>query len=193
MSKAGGSLRVLNAGTATFQCVFPTCGGICCRNGRPSVDAGEVQRISDHLDQFIPQMRPAARAQLEKNGTFVTKRLKQGKPALSVVEGWCLFFNEGCVLHKVGATQGSPWTYKPAACIRFPLDKVESGPEKGEWFVRQHGVQDEAWDLFCLDPAESDRPAAESLAAEIAFLEDVEAGLEQWRTGEPDAGKTRSE
>jgi len=175
MAKGRGSLRILNADTATFQCVFPTCGGICCRNGRPSVDDAEVRKISDHLDEFRPHLRPEARALMEKNGSFLSKRLKQGKPALSVVNGWCVFFNEGCVLHKVGAEKGSAWTYKPAACIRFPLDRIETGPHRGEWYVRQHGVNGEAWDLFCLDPAESDRPAVDSLAAEIAFLEGLEA------------------
>ena len=82
---------------------------------------------------------------------------------LRVVNGWCVFFNQGCVLHKVGATEGDRYRYKPSLCSLFPLAKNE----KGEWFVRQWGVEGEAWDVFCLNPDASPKPAAESLRAEI--------------------------
>ncbi len=67
---------------------------------------------------------------------------------LRVVDGWCVFFNQGCVLHKVGAAEGDTYRYKPAACALFPLARND----KDEWYVRQHGYEDEQWDVFCLDP-----------------------------------------
>ncbi len=86
---------------------------------------------------------------------------------LRVVASWCIFFHQGCVLHKIGASEGDKYRYKPAPCALFPISKTE----QGEWYVRQHGVQGEAWDLFCLDPAASSRPASESLAEEIQLAE----------------------
>ena len=47
--------------------------------------------------------------------------------------------------------------------------------------MRQHGVEGEVWDLFCLSPTESERPARESLASEMAFAERIDAGEEDWR------------
>jgi hypothetical protein len=89
-----------------------------------------------------------------------------------VVDGWCLFFNEGCVLHKVGAADGDKWRYKPWRCVAFPLDQTETG----NWHVRQWNSNGEAWNLFCLNPAESPRPATESLVEEIGFVERLESG-----------------
>lgn len=86
---------------------------------------------------------------------------------LRVVAGWCIFFHKGCVLHKVGATEGDKYRYKPAPCALFPVSQTK----KGDWYVRQHGVEGEAWDLFCLNPTASDRPASESLAEEIQLAE----------------------
>ena len=39
--------------------------------------------------------------------------------------------------------------------------------DRGEWIVRQWNVDGEEWDLFCLNPANSKKPAAESLAFEF--------------------------
>ena len=84
---------------------------------------------------------------------------------LRVLGGWCVFFHEGCVLHKVGAIEGDKYRYKPAACALFPLAKND----QGKWYVRQKGYEDEDWNLFCLDPASSPMPAAESLREEVAL------------------------
>ena len=35
---------------------------------------------------------------------------------MRVVDGWCVFFNQGCVLHKLGASEGDKFRYKPAPC-----------------------------------------------------------------------------
>src|SRR5262249_711715 len=88
-----------------------------------------------------------------------------GQPKLRVSDGWCVFFNRGCVLHRVGAEDGDPFRYKPSACSLFPLAKNDNG----KWYVRQWGVEDEEADLFCLDPKRSPKPAGESLAAELAL------------------------
>jgi hypothetical protein len=84
-----------------------------------------------------------------------------------VSAGWCVFFNQGCVLHRLGVDEGDAFRYKPAVCALFPLDK----DRHDEWRVRQKGYGGEIWDLFCLDPASTDTPAAQSLTAEIALAE----------------------
>ena len=63
-----------------------------------------------------------------------------------------------------GAADGAAFRYKPTQCALFPLE-----PDEGGWYVRQWGSTGEEWDLFCLNPAASTRPAAESLAGELAL------------------------
>jgi hypothetical protein len=162
-----GSLPVINLSEATFECIYGRgCDGICCQNGRPGVYPEEAARIDANLAKFLPQLRPAARALVEKKG-YLSRRRKDGLPMLRVVDGWCIFFHQGCVLHKVGAAEGDKYRYKPAPCALFPLAKTD----KGEWYVRQKGVEGEVWDLFCLDPATSPLPAAKSLREEIALAQ----------------------
>ncbi len=157
------SLPVINLSAATFECVFGRgCDGICCRNGRPGIYPEEEETLAEGLRKFLPHLRPAARAVVEKRGCLSNRR-RGGLPMLRVVDGWCVFFHEGCVLHKVGAAEGDPYRYKPAACALFPLAKNATD----RWYVRQWGVENERWDLFCLNPAASRRPAAESLAGEL--------------------------
>jgi hypothetical protein len=157
------SLPVINLATATYECIYGRgCDGICCQNGRPPVYPEEVGLIGDNLSKFVPLLSPGARSVVEKSG-FLSNRRKGGLPMLRVVDGWCVFFNEGCVLHKVGAAEGEKLRYKPAACALFPLAKTL----QEEWYVRQWNYQTEEWNLFCLDPKASPRPAAESLADEI--------------------------
>ncbi len=159
------SLPVVNLSTATFECIYGRgCDGICCQNGRPGVYPEEEQRITKHLHKFLPELRPAARKLIQKDG-YLSNRRKAGLPMLRVSEGWCVFFNQGCVLHKVGAAEGDKYRYKPAPCSLFPLARND----QGDWYVRQQGVEGEAWNLFCLNPLTSPQPAAESLADEIAL------------------------
>jgi hypothetical protein len=158
-----GSLPILNLDEAKYECIYGRgCDGICCQNGRPSIGAEERQRIDDHLDRFLPLLRPEARTVIEKDG-YLSRRKKLGDPMIRVAGGWCVFFNQGCVLHKVGAEEGDKYRYKPIRCSVFPLNR----DEQGNWFVRQHGYKGEAWDLFCLAPDASPRPAAETLQEEI--------------------------
>jgi Fe-S-cluster containining protein len=164
-------LAVENAATATFDCSFGRgCEGICCRNGRPSVGPDERQVMSAVLPRVLPLLRPAARAVVERDG-FTSARTKLGRPMVRVAEGWCVFFNAGCVLHTVGAEDGDSYQYKPTQCALFPLEKAD-----GAWFVRQWGLDGEQWDLFCLNPANSPRPAVEALAAELALAAKLDAG-----------------
>lgn len=86
---------------------------------------------------------------------------------MRVSQGWCVFFNQRCVLHRAGAAEGDKFRYKPAACALFPIDR----DEHDRWYVRQKGFNDEAWDLFCLDPKASLVPATESLREEIALAQ----------------------
>ena len=157
------SLPVVNLSEAKFECIFGRgCDGICCHNGRPPVYPEEIEQLDAHLDQILPRLTPAARAVVEKQG-YRSRRQRLGLPMLRVVDGWCIFFNEGCVLHKMGAEEGDAYRYKPAACALFPLAR----DEHDRWYIRQKGYKGERWSLFCLDPQISAVPAAESLSAEL--------------------------
>src|SRR5262249_28744179 len=143
-----GSLPVINLSEARYECIFGRgCDGICCRNGRPGIYPEEVERLDANLHKLLPHLRPRARALVEKQG-YLSGRRRFGLPMLRVVDSWCVFFNQGCILHKVGAAEGDKYRYKPAACGLFPLAK----DEQDRWYVRQQGYKDEKWSLFCLDP-----------------------------------------
>ncbi|MFO0929819.1 MAG: DUF3109 family protein [Gemmataceae bacterium] len=166
-------LPVLNLDEVTFECVYGRgCDGICCQNGRPPVAADEQERIDANLDRFLPHLTEKARKTIEKGG-YLSRRLKSGKPMLRVIDGWCVFFNAGCVLHKVGMQEGDKFRYKPAPCSLFPLEHDDDG----RWYVRQHGYKGEQWDLFCLAPDFSTVPAAQSLEEELAFARRRVAGV----------------
>jgi hypothetical protein len=135
---------------------------MCCRNGRPGVGKEEVERIQAQLPRILPMLRPAARRVIEEDG-IASRRLKEGKQMVRVADGWCLFFNNGCVLHTIGIEDGNSYLYKPDQCALFPLEKNDDG----EWYVRQWGYEDEEWDLFCLNPRQSKMPAATSLQVEV--------------------------
>jgi hypothetical protein len=118
--------------------------------------------MEENLDKFLPLLRPEARAVIQEDG-FLSQRRKTGLRMLRVVKGWCVFFNAGCVLHKVGAAEGESYRYKPSACALFPIAK----DQRGRWYVRQWGYKGESWDLFCLNPEASPEPAAKSLRGEL--------------------------
>jgi hypothetical protein len=156
------SLDVVNLSEARFECTFGRgCDGICCREGRPPLHAEEMARLDEHLPRILEHLRPAARAVIQKKG-FVTRPVT-GQPRVRNADGWCVFFNGGCVLHKIGADEGDKYKYKPFYCAVFPLQD----DDHGRWFVRQKGFKGEKWDLFCLDPAGQTQPAAESLGEEL--------------------------
>ena len=165
------SLPIVNLAETTFECIYGRgCDGICCQNGRPPVTAQEARRIQSNLNRILPLLTPQARKLVEKEG-FLSRRMKTGLPMLRVIGGWCVFFHEGCVLHKVGAAEGDKFRYKPAPCSLFPLEQDDDDT----WFVRQHGYKGEQWDLFCLAPGLSKVPAAKSLKEEIAFAQKQDA------------------
>lgn len=169
-------LKVINLNEATFKCVFPACGGICCRDGEPELEPAEVAKIEANMEKFRPHLRPAALEYLATRH-FMTEHIKEGRPMMGVVDGWCLFHNEGCVLHKVGAVEGDKFAYKPWRCVTFPLERHD----RDRWIIRQWGEFGEDWDLFCLNPKESPLPARETLADELDFARGVEDGREGWR------------
>lgn len=159
-----------NAASARFECTYGRgCAGICCRNGRPPVTRAESALIDANIAKFLPEMRPDARELLENRG-YLSRRGLPDQPMLRVISGWCVFFNNGCVLHRVGAREGDKYRYKPRPCALFPL--AQDG--KGRWQVRQKGHQREAWDLFCLDPQSTNVPATVSLRDEIALIKTLE-------------------
>ena len=161
-----GSLPVINLEEATFECIYGRgCDGICCQQGRPPVTDEDIARIDMALPKVLPHLREAARKKIEKVG-YLSNWRKEKKPTLRVSDGWCVFFNQGCVLHKVGMMEGDSFKYKPVVCAVFPLDV----DEHGQWFVRQHGFSGEQWNLFCLDPKASSKPATESLRVELKIV-----------------------
>jgi hypothetical protein len=168
-------LTVINLEQARFDCTFGRgCDGVCCRNGRPPVYDEDAQRIDRNLDRVLPLLRPEARAAVAKDG-YVSRRRKAGQPTARVVAGWCVFFNHGCALHRLGAADGDAFLYKPWLCCVFPLAK----DPHGRWHVRQKGHQGERWDLACLDPASTSVPAARSLQREAALVSAWEQSSEK--------------
>lgn len=171
-------LRVLNVETARFDCTFGRgCEGVCCRNGRPPVFPEEVRQIDGHLERILPLLRPEARTAVE-NGGYLSRRRKAGQSMARVVAGWCVFFNQGCALHRLGATEGAPFRYKPWICAVFPLAK----DARDRWYVRQKDYKGEIWNLPCLDPRSSTVSAAISLQQEVALVE-------EWETSQRLAGQ----
>lgn len=156
-------LTLTNADTATFECIYGRgCDGKCCQNGRPGLHPEEKKRIEANLRKFLPHLRPKAREIVEKSGV-VSRRLRNGLPMIPVENGWCVFFNEGCVFHKVGALEGDPYKYKPIQCALFPLLEDDDGT----WYVRQWGHKKEPWDIFCLNPQETAQKAVNALQPEM--------------------------
>ena len=161
------SIVILNLDTATFECNFGRgCDGVCCRNGRPMVYPEDAERIDANLHRLLPELRPEARDVVERQG-YVSRRRKEGQPMMRVAAGWCVFFNRGCVLHRLGAEEQDAFRYKPWVCAVFPISRTGKGP----WYVRQKGFFGEQWDLPCLDPSSTAIRARQSLRAEIAKVE----------------------
>lgn len=159
-------IPIVNLRTARFDCTFGRgCEGICCRNGRPPVYAEEAARIEAAAPRWLPLLREPARAVVEREG-WLSRRRKAGQPMARVAGGWCVFFERGCVLHRLGAAEGDSFRYKPWTCAVFPLSK----DDRGHWHVRQKGHDGEIWELPCLDPASTTVPAATSLQPEIALV-----------------------
>lgn len=156
---------IINLQQARYECRYGRgCDGHCCREGRPLVYADEIERINANLEKFLPQMRPEARTRVEQRG-YLTARRRLGERVMRNARGWCVFFNNGCVLHRVGEAEGDKFRYKPAVCALFPIQR----DEHDRWYVRQKSFKREKWDLVCLDPASTNVPAAESLQEEIAL------------------------
>ncbi|HJQ81462.1 MAG TPA: DUF3109 family protein [Lacipirellulaceae bacterium] len=164
------TLPILNLAEARYECTYGRgCDGICCREGRPPVYPEEAQRIDANLEKIVPLLRAEARAVVQKKG-YLSRRIRAGQPTLRNAGGWCVFFNQGCVLHKMGAAEGDKFRYKPCICSLFPIQ----ADEHGNWYIRQKGFKNEKWDLFCLDPAASAVPGAESLKEELALAQRFE-------------------
>src|SRR5947209_7824120 len=181
---------VANLDAATFECVFGRgCDGICCREGEPPVYPEEVELLRRHLGRILPHLRSEARGAVIAHGFLADVPHELGMPKLRVSEGWCVFFNKGCVLHKLGAAEGSSFRYKPAACALFPLAKNDDD----QLYVRQWGHEGEGWPLFCLDPKHSAKPAAESLRDELTLAASFDAEEEEQRNGHEKHEKARKE
>jgi hypothetical protein len=164
------SLPILNLTEARYECTYGRgCDGVCCREGRPPVYPEEAARIDASLEKILPLLRGEARAVVRKKG-YLSRRIHAGQPTVRNAGGWCVFFNEGCVLHKVGEAEGDKFRYKPSICSLFPIQ----ADEHGNWYIRQKGFKGEEWDLFCLDPAASPKRAAESLKEELALAQRFE-------------------
>jgi hypothetical protein len=160
------SLPVVNLAEVSFECSYGRgCEGLCCRDSRPPLYAEEAERVAHNLPRFLPLLRPEAREVVERDG-FLSNARKGGLRRVRVVGRWCVFFNGGCVLHKVGAAEGDKGRYKPFWCAVFPLGRDHNG----EWYVRQRGYRGEQWDLPCLDPRASATPAGVTLREEVLLI-----------------------
>ena len=160
------TLPILNLHEARFECTFGRgCEGVCCREGRPPVYPEELENIAGNLTKILPYLRPEAHSVVLRVGFLVPRRRRLGQRVLRIVRGWCVFFNSGCVLHRIGAEEGDKYRYKPSLCALFPIQQ----DRHDRWYVRQKGYKNERWDLFCLDPGNSGVPAGESLREEIAL------------------------
>jgi hypothetical protein len=161
------SLEVINLAEARYECTYGRgCDGICCREGHPLVYPEEIERTDANLHKFRPLLRPEAKKVIEKRG-YLMQRRRLDQRVMRSAGGWCVFFNQGCVFHKVGAAEHDPFKYKPAVCALFPIQM----DDQDRWYVRQKGYKGEKWDLFCLDPQSASVPAAESLRREIALAQ----------------------
>src|SRR5256885_2260379 len=87
------ALAIDNIATATFKCVFPICGGICCKNGRPPVEPEEQARIEQNLARILPHLREGAQKHIKKFG-WLTKRIAARYRTIAVQGGWCVFAND---------------------------------------------------------------------------------------------------
>jgi len=165
------SLPILNLAEARYECTYGRgCDGVCCREAKPLIYPEEIEKIDANLHKFLPLLRSEARLFIKKHG-YLTRRRRLGQRMARHTSGWCVFFNQGCVLHKVGAAEGDKFRYKPAVCALFPIQQ----DEHDRWYVRQKGYKSEKWNLFCLDPASTAVPAAESLKEEIALARRFES------------------
>jgi hypothetical protein len=161
----------VNLSAARFECTFGRgCDGVCCREGRPLVYADEVERIGGIVERLLPVLRPEAAAAIRRRGWLSNQR-KHGERVVRNAGGWCVFFANGCTLHRAGLEDGDAFRYKPAVCALFPIQRNA----RGDWYVRQKGVEGEKWDLFCLDPASTTARAADTLGAEIALASRFDA------------------
>ena len=162
------SLTVVNAATATFDCSFGRgCEGLCCKQGEPSVSAAEQATIETVLPRLREHLRPAALKMIDEAG-WLSGEIKLGQPMIRTEGEWCVFFNAGCTLHKLGMLDGDFAQYKPTQCVLFPLEPNGDGT----WYVRQWHENDEQWnDLFCLNPANTPLKAVETLAPELIYAE----------------------
>jgi hypothetical protein len=160
------SLPILNLAEAKFECIYGRgCDGLCCKDGRPLIYPEEIERLDAIREKFLPALRPEARAVVERGGYLTPRRRRLGERVARAVGGWCVFFNQGCVLHQLGAAEGDKFRYKPAVCALWPLQQ----DEHDRWYVRQKGYKGERWNLFCLDPQASETSAAQSLGDEVAL------------------------
>lgn len=140
-------LTLLNGDTARFECLYNRgCEGSCCKNGRPPVSLEQQQRIEGSRHRWLPLLRVKARGRVEREG-WLGRRIKAGERMVRVEGQWCVFFNNGCVLHSLEDGESGQRSLKPEACALFPLEKAP----QGQWFVRQHGFRGEQWgELACL-------------------------------------------
>ena len=121
-------LTVLNLDSARFDCTFGRgCEGVCCRDGRPPVYPEEARRIDEHLHRILPLLRPEARKVVAAEG-YLSRRRKAGQTLVRVAAGWCVFFNQGCTLHRLGAAEGAAFRYKPWALRRLPVGEGSARP-----------------------------------------------------------------
>ena len=137
------------------------------------IDPHNAERIDAAFPAVLEMLRPKAREAVERDG-YLSDIKRDGYPVLREVDGWCVFFQNGCALHRIGEERGSKFAYKPYLCALFPLEKIDE--DEGNWFIRQKDYRDEKWDLPCLSPEAGTGLAFEKIQDEIVLA----SWLVQW-------------
>ena len=131
------------------------------------ISLDDARQFDAVLPEILPLLRKEARRVVEREGSH--RRTKYGQPMLRMAREWCVFFHEGCVLHKIGEARGSKFFYKPLVCAVFPLFRRRNG----NWHIRQKGNPGETWDLFCLTPSAETPLAVETMREEFALAAQI--------------------
>ena len=65
----------------------------------------EAALIDAKMPEILPLLLPRAGGGEIETGRCFSPRRKRGLPVARVADGWCVFFNQGCVLHALGAAE----------------------------------------------------------------------------------------
>ena len=111
-----------------------TCKDECCTRGAV-FEHEQMSRIQHiHTTALAKTMRHEAVLQWSNKGTLWPRTAGGNKPWSDWADGYCVFWNNGCVLRKHAAE----WGFKreelqPPECIRYPLKKLKDEKRVFKW------------------------------------------------------------